>query len=91
MTSTGATSGSDPVGAGISRGLDRAAKVDLPNLDVEKNAQALVSSALERRPKRQPTPPQIELLAEFVTVALAAGVTYQHVDGWIVDLCGDWG
>jgi hypothetical protein len=34
-----------------------------------------------------PAAPQVELLAEFVTIALAAGVTSNHVDGWISDLC----
>lgn len=50
----------------------------------------MVLSALERRTGREPSLPQIELFAEFVTLALAAGVTTAHVQNWIGDLC-DWG
>lgn len=76
---------------GISRGLSRAADAGLRRDDVEAQAQALVYGALERYRGRQLTGGQVELFAEFVTLALAAGVTPQHVTSWIEDLCGDWG
>ena len=89
MTDVG---GAAALGAeGISRGLSRAADAGLRRDDVEAQAQALVYGALERYRGRQLTGGQVELFAEFVTLALAAGVTPQHVTSWIEDLCGDWG
>jgi hypothetical protein len=46
-----------------------------------------VSRALERQGGQDPDDPQVELLGEFVTLALAAGVTRNHIDSWISDLC----
>lgn len=56
-----------------------------------KTARTVVFSALERRTGREPSPSQIEMFAEFATLALAAGVTTKHVERWISDLCGDFG
>jgi hypothetical protein len=86
MTSTGATGEFDALAEGISRGLGIAADAALPQLDVAQSAYTMVSSALEQG-GQDPHDPQVELLAEFVTLALAAGVTRNHVDGWISDLC----
>jgi hypothetical protein len=94
MTSAETKGDHDALAEGISRGLGLAADAALPQLDVEQtqldvaqSAYSLVSSALERQKGREPAAPQVELLAEFVTIALAAGVTSNHVDGWISDLC----
>jgi hypothetical protein len=76
---------------GISRGIGRAADAALRTDGVEAEAQTLVYGALERYRGRQLTRDQVELFAEFVTLALAAGVTPPHVSNWIKDLCGDWG
>jgi len=93
MTDTEATGELDALAEGISRGLGLAADAALPQLDVEQNqldvaqrAYTLVSSALERQ-GRDPAAPQVELLAEFATIALAAGATGTNVDTWIADLC----
>lgn len=85
MTSTGSTGEFDALAEGISRGLDIAAGAALPQLDVAQSAYTLVSRALEQQGGQDD--PQVELLAEFVTLALAAGVTRNHIDGWISDLC----
>ncbi|HLX49055.1 MAG TPA: hypothetical protein VKS82_12045 [Streptosporangiaceae bacterium] len=87
MTSTGSTGEFDALAEGISRGLDIAAGAALPQLDVAQSAYTLVSRALEQQGGQDPDDPQVELLAEFVTLALAAGVTRNHIDGWISDLC----
>jgi hypothetical protein len=87
MTSTGATGEFDALAEGISRGLGIAADAALPQLDVAQSAYTLVSNALERQGGQDPNDPQVELLAEFVTLALAAGVTRNDIDGWISDLC----
>jgi hypothetical protein len=76
---------------GIGRGLRRAADAELPRDDIEADAQALVYGALDRYRGRQVTHDQVELFAEFVTLALAAGVTPKHLQSWVKDLCGDWG
>jgi hypothetical protein len=91
MSSTEAAGGLAAAAEGIRQGLRRAADTGLPRQDVEQTARSMVSSALERRTGREPSPPQIEMLAEFVTLALAAGVTTEHAENWITDLCGDWG
>ena len=77
----------DALTEGISRGLGIATDAALPQLDVAQSAYTLVSSALQRQGSQDPNDPQVELLAEFATLALAAGVTRNHVDGWITDLC----
>jgi hypothetical protein len=96
MGSLEAEGGLDAAAAGIGLGLRRAATTGLPRQDVEQTARAVVFNAVERRlalgpGPNQPNPPQIALFAEFVTLALAAGVTTEHVENWIGDLCGDWG
>lgn len=91
MGTTEAEGGLDAAAAGIRLGLRRAADTGLPRQDVEQTARTVVFNALERRLGREPSPPEIALFAEFVTLALAAGVTTSHVENWIGDLCGDWG
>ncbi len=84
---------------GIRRGISRASDAELwhdnvefrAREDVETQAQELVYGALDRYSGSQLTNGQVELFAEFVTLALAAGVTPLHVSNWIKDLCGDWG
>jgi hypothetical protein len=94
MTDTETKGEHDALAEGISRGLGLAADAALPQLDVEQtqldvaqSAYSLVSSALERQKGTESPAPEVELLAEFVTIALAAGATSNHVDGWIADLC----
>ena len=91
MSSTETVGGLDAAAAGIREGLRRAAATALPRLDVEQTARTVVFTALERGTGREPTSPQIEMFGEFVTLALAAGVTTNHVERWISDLCGDFG
>ena len=91
MSSTQAAGGLDAAAAGIRQGLRRAADTGLPKQDVEQIARTVVFDTLGRRTGREISPSQIELFAEFVTVALAAGVTTENVEHWIADLCGDWG
>jgi len=84
---------------GIRRGISRASDAELwhddvgsrAREDVESQARGLVYGALDRYSGPQLTDGQAELFAEFVTLALAAGVTPLHVSNWIKDLCGDWG
>lgn len=89
--STETVGGLDAAEAGITEGLRRAAAIALRRLNVEETARTVVFSSLERRAGReqQPSSPQIEIFAEFVTLALAAGVTTEHVESWIVAGCGD--
>jgi hypothetical protein len=91
MSSTQAAGGLDAAAAGIRQGLRRAADTGLPRQDMEQIARTVVFNALEQRTGKEVSPPQIEIFAEFVTLALTAGVTTEHVEHWIADLCGDWG
>lgn len=93
MSGTGSVFGAaDPISDGIRRGLRRAEGARLHHLDVEQNARHLVQDAVVRRAGVPGVrPEQTALFAEFVTVALAAGVSVEHLRGWIEDLCGDWG
>lgn len=83
----------DPISAGIRHGIERAERAELPVRDVGGRyvgdiALAIVEDVLSRH---RVLAEQAMLLAEVVTLNLAAGLRLENVESWLNSLCGDWG
>jgi hypothetical protein len=82
----------DPIARGVETGLARAVTLSLRHLDVGPTAAVLVQETLARQRTGTPvTASQVEVLAEFVTLALSVGVDVEDVSEWIGTICGEWG
>lgn len=82
----------DPVTTGVDRALARARRARLPGVKVQADATNLVQSIIrEARNPEELTPVRLELLAEVVTLAMAAGVSVDLIVEAIREICGQWG
>lgn len=85
----------DPIAVGIREGIRRADEAELSVREINDQklddiARAVVENVLRRVDQKPLSDQQAVLLAEHVTLTLAAGVSVEELYSWITILCGHW-